>query len=443
MLCVVFLGVRMRAVQLARGQHPDRFNLPPWWLKSSEVICVASCVLLAVVSLIGAMLWDDWEGAEGKTRSGLPFAGKVLLLIKKLFMVFIYVSFVIICFAACAMQPPEDLWQAEQGPEVSPALVCTLFLACLYVTTYVGQAVAKVVNDYGCLGQTSRFSRPIMVLQAAASTLTLVPMVSVLFLTVRLQAMQTDPVNGNPQRWLQECIYACSACVALQTLLAFFTSFMHPEIDVSAVPKLAELEDSRIALVEGIRLVLMAGMYTWIGAIVLGVWILEPASDPKNTRELPAALNCILALATLFFGVYTLLWLGYNFCFEHAAEGVRLGSKATQEAVEFCPMVSVVILSTLVRALQLSHGFGAPQDYCQAAFSAATTATVLLAVVQIGSRAPFAPEKLCTALQYAFLSILYISIAVVMHGFMRMTPHNALGAGSIEHLGRWLSGGVT
>ena len=44
----------------------------------------------------------------------------------------------------------------------------------------------------------------------AAHTVTMGPMLCILFLGARLRTLQMHPINGAPQRWAQNCIYMLS-----------------------------------------------------------------------------------------------------------------------------------------------------------------------------------------------------------------------------------------
>merc|ERR1719473_2058626 len=46
------------------------------------------------------------------------------------------------------------------------------------------------------------------------------PMLAVLFIGARMRALQMDPVNGNPQKWAQNCFFMCTYAVLAQTLLS-------------------------------------------------------------------------------------------------------------------------------------------------------------------------------------------------------------------------------
>ena len=57
-------------------------------------------------------------------------------------------------------------------------------------------------------------------LQGAIVTLFFAPMMAVLFIGARMRALQMDPINGAPQRWAQNCFYACTYAIMIQCILA-------------------------------------------------------------------------------------------------------------------------------------------------------------------------------------------------------------------------------
>merc|ERR1719421_2301454 len=58
------------------------------------------------------------------------------------------------------------------------------------------------------------------VMLQGATTLSMAPMLCVLFLGARMRALQMDPISGNPQRWAQNCFYTCTYALMAQTMLA-------------------------------------------------------------------------------------------------------------------------------------------------------------------------------------------------------------------------------
>merc|ERR1719235_1030418 len=54
----------------------------------------------------------------------------------------------------------------------------------------------------------------------AADTLGMAPMLCALFLAARMRALQMDPLHGHPQKWAQNCFYACSVALVVQACIA-------------------------------------------------------------------------------------------------------------------------------------------------------------------------------------------------------------------------------
>merc|ERR1719388_758684 len=43
-------------------------------------------------------------------------------------------------------------------------------------------------------------------------------MLAVLFIGARMRALNMDPINGNPQKWAQNCFFMCTYALLAQTL---------------------------------------------------------------------------------------------------------------------------------------------------------------------------------------------------------------------------------
>merc|ERR1719262_649943 len=91
-----------------------------------------------------------------------------------------------------------------------------MILSCQYFVVYGGIQVCLSVKDW--------LSWDLHILKEALTTATLsmnfAPMLAVLFIGARMRALQMDPVNGHPQKWAQNCFFACTYALMAQTLLA-------------------------------------------------------------------------------------------------------------------------------------------------------------------------------------------------------------------------------
>merc|ERR1719313_2287939 len=170
----------------------------------------------------------------------------------------------------------------------------------------------------------------------AANTMGMAPMLCVLFLGARMRALQMDPINGNPQRWAQNCFFMCTYALIAQTCVAIF------------VP-------------------LVLGVYSGAVAVVCSVFTIEHPKGPEHTPPLSPTMQCVTNLASQYFFVYLLLWIFYTVkdFFDYDMPKIKDAIETAKTTVQFAPMISVLFIATRMRALQISNNMGAPQGWAQ------------------------------------------------------------------------------
>merc|ERR1712028_234105 len=57
-------------------------------------------------------------------------------------------------------------------------------------------------------------------LMTATASMNFAPMLAVLFIGARMRALNMDPVNGNPQKWAQNCFFMCTYALLAQTIFS-------------------------------------------------------------------------------------------------------------------------------------------------------------------------------------------------------------------------------
>jgi len=135
MLCVLFLGVRMRAIQLTQGQT-EQYGLPQWWVQwamyASTLAVLGQIVLVLLIPVFTGKLEIPVRGDGGLVTDATilkPLFKRVLKILTTLLLIMLYAGSAIVCIGAFAMQAPKELWPAGSGPPVSPAVQCTMLLA--------------------------------------------------------------------------------------------------------------------------------------------------------------------------------------------------------------------------------------------------------------------------------------------------------------------------
>jgi len=188
--------------------------------------------------------------------------------------------------------------------------------------------------------------------------------------------------------------------------------------------------------VEYLRWFLMAVLYVCVVAVAVGA-LLFPRPVPASTE-----LDGVVVLAVLYFGVCLALWVVScaRQAEARAAPGGpqqgRGGSSVLEQClqnakvqIQFCPMLCVLFLACLLRALRATGGRGAPQAWCQAAERVATGAVVclvLLSFEQLLSKAVPKIVKVCAVCKYIFVAALYASALACIFALYTITADTAV-----------------
>merc|ERR1719329_140699 len=210
-------------------------------------------------------------------------------------------------------------------------------------------------------------------LRAGCQTLTYGPMLCCLFIACRMRVEFLSEGKGQPQMWVQYCMYAVTFAVMGSTLVVLaiplITGKPMPLKEGSCdleKPEAEEGEDGPSLVFVGlsvVRYAIMAGLYGGLAGIIYGINTYLPPGETK-LADLPPpapAVMCTMMISVLFFSVQLII--------------------AAATTVEFGPMLCILFLSLRMRALQ--HD-GQPQPWAQNAMYASTCAlacTTVLAII--------------------------------------------------------------
>merc|ERR1719482_367881 len=113
------------------------------------------------------------------------------------------------------------MFDKETMPPVSTTLHCVINLTLQYFCVYTALAIVRTLNSF-------RFQLVGVqqILETGCTTVTYAPMLCVLFLGVRMRAIQLTQGETEkyklPQPWVQSCMYICTYCVLAQVVLVLF-----------------------------------------------------------------------------------------------------------------------------------------------------------------------------------------------------------------------------
>jgi len=231
-------------------------------------------------------------------------------------------------------------------------------------------------------------------------------MLCVLFIACRMRVEFLSDGQGQPQMWVQNCMYALTFAVLATTILALAMplvtgkplAFKAGTNDLES-PQL-EYGGSKVAFyaLTAAKYVIFLGVYGGLAGVIVGICTYLPPGE-KDLNKLPSpapAVMCTMILASAFFLTQLVIAVCRSYTDFKGVEFPKIVGvmNAAANTMEFAPMLAILFLAARMRALQ--HD-GQPQAWAQTCMYAAT-------------------------LSVCMTTILAILVPVVMGGGMRTNP---------------------
>lgn len=458
MLCVLFLATRVRAIQLTQGQT-ERYDLPQQWCRLGMVVCTSAVfwqliLLLCTSCCTGQAPTTDQDGNLDHPTGGNRCCLYTVQFFRYLLMLCLYGGFTVVCVALILMEAPKEVYP-DGAPPVSVTAQCIITLSVQYFLVYLVLALLRTYNQIKNFSRTKASD----LFQVAAYTVNFVPMLCILFLLARMRSLQLDPQWGKPQVWAEICFWVCTTAVNLQTIFVLVVPILlggqvspgTTEGDVHFKFNSSALKTVFLM----IRCVLLLCLYGGSVAILASVCLIEHTSEADHVPPLSPAMQCVMILCALFFGVYFFL------CLANIATGGFRGEDATPSsskavlmlesargAVNLCPMLCVLLLGIRMRAMQITSNQGCPQGWAQDCMYACVFSLCAQLVLQLvapllsgrvvpTSNSGASPTTkgntlalVIEGLVIVCLAITYCAAIGVMVAVFTMTVENANGRGS-------------
>merc|ERR1719428_1972548 len=217
----------------------------------------------------------------------------------------------------------------------------------------------------------------------ATASMNFAPMLAVLFIGARMRALNMDPVNGNPQKWAQNCFFMCTYALLAQTCLSVAVPLVlggNVKVGKCEGDMEYEVENKMFGAILAIgRYVMMICIYVGVGCIIYSIFTIEHPKGPEYTIPISPTMQCVINLTFQFFFVYIWIWAAITIKeftgFEWALMTQTMEN--CKNVVMFCPMLSILFVGTRMRALQITDNRGAPQGWCQDGMYMATWAVCI------------------------------------------------------------------
>merc|ERR1719421_1608909 len=147
-------------------------------------------------------------GVDPKTgqipEDAKPFENKIaatcFTVLKYIILIMLYIGALGVVYGIITFVPPAGTWPEGKTFPVAPAVQCTMILSAQYFLVYGGMQIARTWTQF-----TGLFANFTSKAEAALMTA-----------TASMRALNMDPVNGNPQKWAQNCFFMCTYALLAQ-----------------------------------------------------------------------------------------------------------------------------------------------------------------------------------------------------------------------------------
>jgi len=458
MLAILFLAFRMRVNQLTKNRGD-----PPDWAQVCMYFCTYAVLLMTLCVCIIPLFTGEVFGVDPKTgqipEDTHPFKNQALAIgftvLKYIILLMLYVGALGVVYGIITFVPPKGFWPEGKKFPVAPAVQCTMILSCQYFIVYGGMQIARTWTQFTGIAPnfTSKVENALL---TATASMNFAPMLAVLFIGARMRALNMDPINGNPQKWAQNCFFMCTYALLAQTCFSVAVPLV---LQGEAKPGKVEgdmeytVENKAFGSILAIgRYVMMICLYIGAGCVIYSIFTIQHPKGPEYTIPISPTMQCVINLTFQFFFVYIWIWAAITIK-EFTGFEWALMTQTMENAkgvVFFCPMLAILFVGTRMRALMLTDSKGAPQGWCQDGMYMATWSLliqfVMVLITPCATGEPahvdedgnikWAPEH--PILFYAVVAIrilgfllLYGGVITVIVGVYTMTRENANGRGAV------------
>merc|ERR1719324_2044913 len=373
MLAILFLAFRMRVNQLTKNKGD-----PPDWAQVCMYFCTYAVLLMTLCVCVIPLFTGEDFGVDPKTgqipEDAEPFKSQACAIaftvLKYIILLMLYIGALGVVYGIITFEPPKGMWPEGKKFPVAPAVQCTMILACQYFIVYGGMQIAKSWTQFTGIAPnfTSKVENAFLI---ATASMNFAPMLAVLFIGARMRALNMDPVNGNPQKWAQNCFFMCTYALLAQTCFSVAVPLV---LQGEAKPGKCEgdmeytVENKAFGAVLAIgRYIMMICLYIGAGCVIYSIFTIQHPKGPAYTIPISPTMQCVINLTFQFFFVYIWIWAAITIKEFTGFEWALLTQtmENCKGVVMFCPMLAILFVGTRMRALQITDSKGSPQGWTQ------------------------------------------------------------------------------
>merc|ERR1719207_205873 len=274
MLCVLFIGARMRALQM------DPLNgSPQKWAQNCFFMCTYAVIAQVLISIavplvLGGSVKENEKVKGDMEYEGLsyPILGSILSVGRWIIMICIYIGAACVIYSVFTIQHPRG---EQYTPPISVTMQCVINLTFQFFFVYIGIWVGVTVKEF------TKFEWPLLqnTIESMIGTVGYCPMLSILFVGTRMRALLITNNKGAPQGWVQDGMYMATWAVLIQFLMCMVVPLATGspgKCDADGTPIYEPNNPILTYIALGLKWVTYIFLYGGVIAVVTGVYTMTP-----------------------------------------------------------------------------------------------------------------------------------------------------------------------
>jgi len=281
MLAVLFIGARMRALQL------DPVNGSPQpWAQMYFYVCTIAIALQAFFVILLPNVLDvtcrrgEFDG-DVKLEAKSSMVQALWGIMRWTLLLAIYGGATAVIISIFTIEAPSDL--AHRNIPVTDVMLCVINLTLQFFTIYILFFIAATVREL--IIANDLMKDVVLTLESARATVTFCPMLCILFLGCKLRASQISQNLLSPQSYAISCMYLATWSVLFQLIMVIVAPLItgkKVDVDDDGNVKTSQYTGLLYFIVEGVRYLCLIAMYGGAIAVIYAVFTMSKLVLMKN-----------------------------------------------------------------------------------------------------------------------------------------------------------------
>merc|ERR1719443_1342283 len=272
MLAVLFIGARMRALQM------DPLNgAPQRWAQNCFFMCTYALLAQTLCSVAVPLVLQG-KAVKGKTEGDMvyevkyPIVGGILTAERYIIMFCIYIGAACVIYSVFTIQHPKG---KQYTPEISVTMQCVINLTFQFFFIYIGIWACTSIKEF------STMEWPLLTntMHDLQGTVAYCPMLAILFVGARMRALRITDNKGAPQGWVQDGMYMATWALLFQFLFGLIVPFCTgtpTPCDADGTPTYTPAHPIALYAVLALKWLTYVFLYGGTIAVVVGVYTMTP-----------------------------------------------------------------------------------------------------------------------------------------------------------------------